>query len=101
MKPRITRLHYLALRVTVIAVLMIGLATAAALWVLAGVASASVGGWSTPTKLSTSDMKWAWFPSVAADDSGNIHVVFSNGNVGLSSGRFDISQLWYTESDAG
>jgi len=84
-----------------VGLLVAALALAATPFISPGVASASVGTWSTPAKLSTSDMKWAWFPSVAADDSGNVHVVFSNGNGGLATGRFDVNELRYTRTANG
>jgi hypothetical protein len=70
-------------------------------WLLPDRAAASTGAFITPVKLSAPSMTWAWFPSVAADDSGNVHVVF-NSAPDLTTpppDGFDIGQLWYTRTN--
>jgi hypothetical protein len=64
----------------------------------ASLAFAQSGGWSTPIPLSSAATT-SWFPDVAADLSGKVHVVWSSGlslGVGLS-----YDTVMYTSREAG
>jgi len=63
----------------------IGLLVSGLLLSVAGVvksvpAQAQSNGWSEPVRLSTTT-RWAWFPDVAVDVEGRVHVVYDSGDV--------------------
>jgi hypothetical protein len=85
----------------VIRVVVIGAVSMVALFAIWGTpppADASNGAWSAPTELSHLQ-RGAWFPKIAADDNGNVHVIYS-GNHDTQQ-LLDIAALWYTRSSDG
>jgi hypothetical protein len=73
------------------AVLAIAAAAVGTVWLLPTGAQAA-GTWSAATKLS-GDTRWTWFPDVAADDSGNVHITWSGQYA--TPGALDIGALFY------
>ncbi len=59
-------------------------------------AQAVVGAWSVPLKIS-GDTRHAWFPDIAADDVGTIHVVWAAEYP--TPPRLEVDALWYTRFD--
>ena len=57
---------------------LLALCAVAGTWLLPAGAYAQTGSWSAPVNVSAS-LPGGWFPDVAADDTGNVHVVW-NGN---------------------
>lgn len=56
------------------------------------------GGWSEPVPLSPSG-QFAWFPDIAVDLSGRLHVVYSSGVVGANRAAYD--SVMYVSSPTG
>jgi hypothetical protein len=71
---------------------MAGLIVLAVVALAPGIASADTGAWSQPVEVSAG--LGGWFPAIAADDSGNVHVVWQAGFPQQTS--FYVSALYYT-----
>jgi hypothetical protein len=71
-----------------------GLLSIAILLIGPGAADATSGGWSTPLKVSA-DTVGGWFPDVAADDDGTVHIVW--GAEYPQRPRLEINALWHTQ----
>jgi hypothetical protein len=65
-------------------------------WSAAMPAAAVTSTWSTPLKISGAT-RHAWFPDIAADDAGTVHVVWAAEYP--TPPRLDIDALWYTRGN--
>ena len=75
--------------------LVVAVAGAAIVTVVPTPADALTSGWSMPFKVSGST-RHAWFPDVAADDNGNVHIVWAAEYP--EDPRLAIDALWYSHS---
>jgi hypothetical protein len=78
-------------------VLAISAVASSALWLSPMSADANVSAWAQPVKISGA-LREPWFPTISADDSGNVHVVFQAAYADTP--RLDISALFYAHTSS-
>jgi hypothetical protein len=75
---------------------LVGALSAICLWLPPTRVEADGVTWSSPVNLS-GNTRHAWFPDIAADDAGNVHVVWAAEYP--TPPRQEIDALWYTRGD--
>ncbi|HEX9015137.1 MAG TPA: hypothetical protein VF960_03935, partial [Chloroflexota bacterium] len=85
------------MRVAVVISVLVLAALGVGLFDVAKVDAGNTGVWSTPIQLSgAAASNWAWWPAVAADDAGNVYVVW---HAHFGSGSLDATGLYFTRWD--